>query len=115
MKNIVPPRSELRKQDLSRERQRLVDLCQRLWFGSVRNLPIRSSDPVLDPLPRTVRRRKNTCVGATRAHSSEDYSLKQEWVAFFADLDLIKDGIILEIEVANGLPLIHEYDDVITV
>lgn len=105
-----------RKGELTRPRQRLVSLAQYLVFGSIHNLRVVRGEPVLDPPPRTIRRRKNGGQNQPRGQvESQDFALKQEWVGFFRDLDEIGDGTILLIEVAHGLPLFHEFEDVIAV
>lgn len=91
-------------------------LAQRLYFGTIHNLHVRDREPVLDPPPRVVRRKKNGGVNQPRPQAdSSDFALKREWVDFFHDLDLIGDGVILLIEVSHGLPIIHEYEDAILV
>lgn len=101
---------------LSPARQRLVHLIQRLYFGTLRELSVRGGEPVLEPLPTVRFRKKNGSIPVPRpSAASNDFALKREWVDFFADLDAIGTGTILNIEVAHGLPIIHEYEDVITV
>jgi hypothetical protein len=110
-RNPNPLRSQV-----SRNRQRLVLMMQRLCFGSIHNLKVSSGEPVLDPLPRVVRRRKNGGANQPRPQeSASDFVLKREVVEFLQDLDAIGDGTILIIEVAHGLPIIHEFEDVIPV
>lgn len=105
-----------RKAHVSVARQRLISLMQRLCFGSIEGLRVAAGEPILDPLPRVVRRRKNGGANAPRPQvMSSDFVLKREWVDFFRDLDAIGDGVILLIEVAHGLPIIHEFEDVIRV
>lgn len=101
---------------LTKDRRRLVHLAQRLCFGTIVNLPVRGSEPVLDPLPRTIRRKKpGGCNSPRPQANSVDFALKRDWLEFFADLDSMGDGMILLIEVAHGLPLVYEFEDVITV
>lgn len=108
--------ADIRKLHLSRPRQRLIILMQLLFFGSIHDLHIRAGEPILDPLPRVVRRRKNGGINQPRPQAdSADFALKREWVEFFADLDAIGDGVILSIEVMHGLPIVHEFEDVIHV
>lgn len=113
--NPFDPRSDIRKQQLSPARQRLVDLMRELNFGTILNLRIVDGEPVLDPMPRVIRRRKNTNRCEPPRIAADDFALKSELVAFFRDFDLIRDGTILLIEVAHGLPIVHEFEDVINV
>jgi hypothetical protein len=106
------PRSDVRYAQLSQARQKLIRLLQRLNFGTIHQLPIRNSDPVLAPPLRIVRRRKSGTPEPVHPGASlEDFALKGQWLAFFEDLDAIGDGQILRIEVAHGLPLMHEIEE----
>jgi len=111
-----PSHPDLHKRHLSPARQRLIILMQRLYFGTIHDLRLRAGEPVMDPLPRIVRRRKNGGRNQPRPQAdADDFALKREWVEFFADLDAIGDGVILMIEVMHGLPIVHEFEDVIHV
>lgn len=109
---MTTTRSELRLSHLSSPRQTLVRIAQRLGFGAIRQLHVRGGDPFFDPEPSVLVRRKN---GATSlphpAIQSDDFVLKREWVDFFDDLAMIGDGVILKVEVAHGLPIVHEFED----
>jgi hypothetical protein len=87
------------------ERQRLVELMQRLHFGQIVGLRIRTGQPVLDPLPRLIRDRK---LGSEpvprRASPCEDFLLKEQVVELFDYFDQIGDGVIDLIEIKHGLP-----------
>lgn len=97
---------------LSPRRRQLVELAQRLGFGTVHGLAVRGGDPVSDPPPRVLRRRKNGPINVERHRSpSTDFALKHEWVAFFRDLDEMGDGTIALIEIAHGLPILHEFEE----
>jgi hypothetical protein len=101
---------------LSVPRQRLVRLLKYIGFGRVEHLRIAQSEPCLDPLPRVIRRRKNGGRDDTRPQmGTGDFAIKREWVSFFEDVDAIGNGTILSIEVAHGLPILHEFEDVIDV
>lgn len=105
-------RSDVRCDQLTPARQRLVRLLQRLNFGTIHHLPIRRGEPVLEPPLRIIRRRKSgTSEPVHPGASLKDFALKSQWLAFFDDLDAIGDGQILRIEVAHGLPLIHEFEE----
>jgi len=104
------------KSNLSATRRRFVELLQRVVFGRVEALHIRDGEPVLEPPPRVIRRIKNGgCNSPRRQADVSDFALKQEWVEFFNDLDAIGDGVILSIEVAHGLPIVYEFEDVIPI
>jgi hypothetical protein len=99
---------------LTPARQRFVALTQRLAFGTIHNLHIRAREPVYDPPPRVVRRKKNGGINDPRAQvDGANFALKREWIEFFRDLDAISDGVILMIEVAHGVPVFHEIEEVV--
>ena len=103
-----------RKRHLSPARKRLLTLVQRLCFGTIENLQVQAGEPSWDPPPRVIRRRKNGSANEPRPQAeADDFALKRQWVDFFADLDAMSDGTILLIEVAHGLPILHEYEDVV--
>lgn len=107
---------DVRLSSLPAPRQRLVRLLQGLGFGRIEGLEVKAGQPCLDPMPRVIRRRKNTSSDGPRPQiNTGDFAMKREWVEFFRDLDAIGTGTILSIEVAHGLPIIHEFEDVITV
>lgn len=103
-------RFEPRLSDLSPSRKRLVLLGQRMAFGTLKDLRVSRCDPVFNPPPRVIVRRK---IGAKPAKRTprNDYALAQEWIEFFGDLDHIRDGVILKIDVCDGLPMCHEFED----
>ena len=101
---------------LSVPRRRLVRLLQIVGFGRVEHLRIARGEPCLDPLPRVIRRRKNGSREEQRPQiGASDFAVKRAWVSLFKDIDAIGDGTILSIEVAHGLPILHEFEDVIDV
>lgn len=103
------------KSSLSIPRQRLVHLMQTIGFGRIEALRISDGEPVLDPAPRVIRKRKNTSASEPPRIAADDFALKSELVVFFRDFDLIRDGTILTIDVAHGLPILHEFEDLIDV
>lgn len=100
---------------LSIPRQRLVYLLQSVGFGRIELLRIVDGEPVLDPMPRVIRRRKNSNRSEPPRIATDDFAIKSELVALFRDFDDIGNGTILSIEVAHGLPIIHEFEAVIDV
>lgn len=96
------------------QRQRLVRLCQNLGFGRIETLSIKNGQPCFDPAPRVIRRRKAGALPSRQSTIAVDFALKREWVEFFNDLDSIGSGTILSIELAHGLPIIHEFEEPIS-
>lgn len=93
------------KQSLSPGRRRLLELMQRLLFGRVENLLVRSGQPVFDPPPATVREHKFG--GENGPHpklGADDFLLKEQVLDLFHQLDALGDGVIAVLEVKHGLP-----------
>jgi hypothetical protein len=112
----LPAISASRKAELSHAKRRLIELMQRLYFGTIQNLHVRAGEPIFDPKPRTIRRRKNGANTQPRPQvGAADFALKREWVEFFEDLVAIGDGVIIHIEVAHGLPIYHDSETQIDV
>lgn len=104
---------EIRFKQLISQRQRVVLLFRRIGYGTAYDLPIRNGEPVFDAPFRIVRRKKNNGNGATPPEiASDDFVLKIEWVEYFREMDAIGNGVILKTEIANGLPVMHEVEDI---
>ena len=86
-------------------------LAQSLQFGVVRDLHVREGEPLTSPSPRVIRRVK---IGAQKAPrpplDSSGTCVKQEWPEFFAELDSMKNGVIVLLEIAHGLPFMYEIE-----
>jgi len=57
---LRPPTREIRKSQVSPERQWLVEAMQRLGYGRVKHLIIINHEPVVKPPPKICPRRKLT-------------------------------------------------------
>lgn len=96
----------MKKSELSRPRQRLVELMQDLHFGRICDLVIRHGEPVFDPAPRTEEQvRFGGANGPRRERRLQDFVLKADVVALFQEIDRLQNGRILKLEVKYGLPL----------
>jgi len=97
---------QVTKAQLTPGRKRLVEWMQRMYYGRIEGLPVRGGQPVCDPPPRLVREVKLD--GERGPHtmlSREDFVLKAQVQELFAQIEMIGDGVILVIEVRNGLPV----------
>jgi len=90
---------------ISRPRAALVELMQRINFGRVERLTVRSGEPVLAPRPRIIREIKFGGENGPRPEAARgDFALKAEVRALFAQLDALGDGIVAVLEIKHGLP-----------
>jgi hypothetical protein len=83
-------------------------------FGTIHDLHVHAGEPVFDPPPRAIRRKKNGNGSGDQRRLPQvgaDFVLKQEWVDCFAEMDLLRDGKFLRIEVAHGVPTVQETEE----
>jgi hypothetical protein len=101
----------VRKTHLRVPQQQLVELMANMLFGRIESLQVSEGLPVFDPPPRVIRTVK---VGGQNRpfHQPSDFVLKASVVELLAYMERMGDGIIERIEVANGLPLLMEVEQV---
>ena len=105
----------LKKSDLSREGQTLVERMQRINFGRIEHLPVRGGQPVWADQSRVIRKVKFGGENLPRAESGYgDFELKRQVVDLFVQFERIGDGLIRSLEIKHGLPFamdIEEFPD----
>ncbi len=89
---------------LSRQRQRLVNLMREVGFGTIEGLIVLAGEPVLRPAPRIIREVKLGGESACPSMNADDFALKAQVIALFAQFDEMGDGRIERLEVKHGLP-----------
>jgi len=95
----------LKKSDLSREGQSIVELMQSINYGRIEGLSVRHGEPVLDPPPRVVREIKFGGENGPRPEAAKaDFTLKAQVRDLFAQLEALGNGVIPCIEIQRGLP-----------
>jgi hypothetical protein len=93
------------KSSLSESRKWLVEIMQRLNFGRIEHLQVRSGEPVLDPALQIVRDIKIGGENGPRPESeTPDFILKAQVLEFFEHLDRLGNGTVHEVEIKHGLP-----------
>jgi len=109
-----PPATGTTKTMLKPSEQRLIEMARRIRYGCLTNLRVRNGELVLKKAPRARRRHRlgkperGRCIHAV----GEDFRLKQQHRDLIAQLRTIRDGVIVSIEIQDGLPvnLITEED-----
>ena len=92
-------------QSLSAPRRRLVRMLQRLNFGTIEGLVVRSGEPSFSPAPRMVRSWKfGSGESGRQEHNLTAFVLKEPVSELLDALETIGDGVILCLEVRHGLP-----------
>ncbi|MCC7408910.1 MAG: hypothetical protein IT442_12615 [Phycisphaeraceae bacterium] len=100
----------VRKSDVSKAKQWLIDKMQSIGFGRIEGLRIVGGDPVSTPPPKIIYRRKSGGVNEPRPHDdAHDYVLKKDVVELMQSLDTLRDRTISLIEVSHGVPILWEF------
>lgn len=99
-----------RMSDLNPSREQLVRLMQRIGFGRVENLLVRSGDPVLEGHRVKTEIRLPGQNGPRPEVDLEDFVLRSEVLEMFARLDQLRDGVVESIQVKHGLPFLITVD-----
>lgn len=93
------------KSSLPSSRVKLLELMQRLNFGTIKGLIVRDSEPILNPHPRVIRDVKLGTKNGPRPEASlDDFFLKDEVIELFAQFDSFEGEILLSLEIKHGLP-----------
>jgi hypothetical protein len=92
---------------LSPNRRRLLEAMQRLNFGRIEDLEIRSGEPTFSPAPRIIQDIKLGGVdnGRRPELDREDFVLRSCVIELFDHLEHLGDGTVSAIEVRYGLPV----------
>jgi len=102
----------LKKSDLSREGQTLVEQMQRINFGRIEHLPVRGGQPVWADQSRVIRKVKLGGENTPRTESGYgDFELKRQVVDLFDQLERIGDGLIRSLEIKHGLPFVMDVEE----
>jgi hypothetical protein len=106
----------MRQQNISKQRQRLLELMRELRYGRIENITILDGEPAFDPTIRVIRevllgkKEKNRA-----APSRDDFELKTQMVELFEQFDLVQNGIISLLKVQDGLPFQLQLEEPVTV
>ena len=94
------------KKQLTPRQTCLVEWMQWLYYGRIEGLRVQAGEPVCDPLPHFIREIK---LGKERGPhpmiEHEDFALREEVQDLFAQMERIRDGTVLLVEVRYGLPV----------
>jgi len=90
---------------LSKPRQILIRLCQRVNFGSILNLVVADGEVSLSVPPEVVLDLKLDAELPQRAELDlSDFALCAESCRLLVQIDLLKNGVIEKIVVHDGIP-----------
>lgn len=93
------------KSSLSPSQQKLLTEMQRINYGRIEGLVVRSGQPVMNPPPRTVREIKFGGENGPRPEVTKtDFALKAQVRDLLAQLEALGDGVIPCLEIQRGLP-----------
>jgi hypothetical protein len=90
---------------LSKPRQALIRLCQRVNYGSILNLQVTDGDVCFDaPLEVLVDVRLDAEVSRRHELDLTDFALPVESCRLLAEIDSLKNGVVEKIVVHDGIP-----------
>jgi len=106
-----PLQSLTTKSSLSADQARLVDLLQVTNYGYIERLKFHDGEPVFEPPPRIIEKRKMGCDNGPRPEAGlTDFWLKRQIIELLDLISDIGDGELLTIEVRGGLPFLVELE-----
>ncbi len=109
-RNRARKQPQYRKSHLTRNQQKLQELMQKVWFGTIWNLPIQNGEPVLSPSVRITQTIKPEEDANGPRPVGDDCALKCQLMIFFMQLGALGDGIVERIEVKYGLPFFFQIE-----
>jgi hypothetical protein len=104
---VRPEGAETRKRMLKPAEQQLIDLLREVGYGTLSNIVIRSGELQLTPRPKARRnfRLGRPELGGHMRPIGEDFQLKAQHVDLIERLRRIRDGVVVSIDVQDGLPM----------
>jgi hypothetical protein len=104
--NRLPlPPQPVRRSDLSAPRQQLLDVCQRVGFGYLPDLPVIDGEPVLSASQQVVIDYVfGKPTNGLRPRAGQDFLLRVQAAQLFACLDQLQNCVITRLVVQDGLP-----------
>jgi hypothetical protein len=100
------------KSSLSPQRQRLVELMQKINFGRITNLMVQRGEPQITSTTFIEREVKFGGQNGPRPeYQAADFTLKQELVDLFDQMSTIGNFTIRQLEVKHGLPFLMRLDE----
>jgi len=106
----------MRRQELSHERKRLLDVMRNMGYGRIENLTISSGEPIFDKSLRLVHEKLLGRKANGRASPPQgDFELKSQQIEVFECFDQMQDGFIPVLKVQDGLPFQLHLEERITV
>lgn len=105
-----------RKESLTAEEKRFIELMQYVNFGRIIGLIITKGKPAFDPPPRLVREIKFGGENGPRPEiSSSDFTMKTQVIELLEHFERLADGTVATIEVKHGLPFRMSLEETIQV
>ena len=98
---------DLFKAQLSSRRRQLVEIFQKVNFGSIENLRVSGGEPYFEPYPtifRDIKFGSSVENGPRPELGKANFRLKAQLLELFEVLDHLQDGVIRLVEIKNGLP-----------
>jgi hypothetical protein len=96
---------EIRFSQLSRPKQTLIRLCQRVNYGSILNVEVADGDVCFDTPPEVLLDVKLDSEVTPRSELDlTDFALPVETCRLLAQIDFLTNGVVEKIVVHDGIP-----------
>jgi hypothetical protein len=93
------------KRNLSRSRQRLLELIERYSFARIENIEVRGGEPVFNPAPRVIQEVKFGVEEEPHPDAANDnLPLRAPIVTLFEHLERLGNGRVAELQIRHHLP-----------
>ncbi len=103
----APPAADLTMSMLKPSERRLIEMVRKVGYGCLTNIRVDDGEPRF--APRLIARRKYRLgrpdTGRCIRPVHDDFKLKDQHRDFIAKLRAIKEGVIVSIEIEDGLPV----------
>lgn len=101
------PAGEITKGMLKPSEQRLIEMVRSVGYGWITEISVHNGELVLEPTPRMRRKHRlgQADCGRCARRVGQDFKLKVQHRDLIARLRAIREGVIVSLEVQDGLPV----------
>ena len=104
----------MQKYELTQQRQKLLNIMQEINFGGIEQLEIRNGQPVMERYHRIIKDIKFGGDNGMRVERSMgEYALKKQHHDLFDQLDCLRNAVICQLVIQNGLPIKMSVEEIV--
>jgi len=104
--------SQIKKRDLNKQQQQLIELMQSINFGRVLNISVVNGNPKFTS--KTIIEREIKLAGQNGVRpeiGQEDFIIKKEVSTLLEHLSLMGNGTVRQLEIKHGLPFLLRIEE----